>query len=124
MWNDGVKMTRANAGWLHNEPNNQNGNEDCAAISRRSSTLLNDGPCSASLYGLCEKRVKSCLNIFSVLYLTGLRNNDAFHYFTNPEVPSNIRCPPGQPYKRGRSGEKGEKGPQGVPCLQDEEEIT
>ncbi|XP_076808329.1 CD209 antigen-like protein A isoform X2 [Clavelina lepadiformis] len=66
MWNDGVAMTRANAGWLPNEPNNHNGNEDCAAIFTRSSTLLNDTPCSASLYGLCEKRVKSCLNIFSV----------------------------------------------------------
>ena len=58
-----MKATQENSGWRNGEPNNHNGNEDCAQVrtieqKRWKVNQANDASCSSSCYALCEKPLK------------------------------------------------------------------
>ncbi|XP_076825901.1 perlucin-like protein isoform X2 [Clavelina lepadiformis] len=55
VWLDGSSASNVN--WANGEPNNA-GNEDCVLVRPRIYAYkLNDGACSSTLTGLCEKKV-------------------------------------------------------------------
>ena len=54
---DGVRATQQNAGWEKGQPDNSEGNEDCAHVNRAGvpDNTANDAPCTYRAYALCEK---------------------------------------------------------------------
>lgn len=55
-WADGGTENPATTGWLGGPPDNAAGNEDCGQIWKSSGEklYLNDFPCSAGRYYICE----------------------------------------------------------------------
>ena len=56
VWMDGEPFITGDMIWLQGEPNDHN-NEDCIQINWDQQNTANDGQCSESFYGLCEKQL-------------------------------------------------------------------
>ncbi|KAH3730035.1 hypothetical protein DPMN_056013 [Dreissena polymorpha] len=96
VWTDGTRVSSDL--WSEGEPNDQNGDEDCAEVDHMTDTYLNDAPCDFKQAFICQASVSSVvvglLAVALVVYICVMRRKQRPQDTENNTIvtsPSSLR---------------------------------